>query len=857
MNRLLPIIAFLAGLLAVGWIGAGYIGGNPLALSMTLLITVFYLLGAWELYRYHRDTLATQRLLDGLSETPDNLPQWLGQIPTMLRQSVRLRIEGERVGLPGPALTPYLAGLLVLLGMLGTFLGMVVTLRGTGMALAQAADLQAIRASLAAPVQGLGFAFGTSIAGVATSAMLGLMSALCRRERQWTSQSLDAVAATVLRPYSQSWQRDESFRMLQQQASLMPALVDRLQDLAVSLEQHGKHTGQSLAEQQQVFHTKAEAAYVQLAGSVEQSLRAGVEDGARAAGAAIQPAVEALQAQTAAMPVLTERLQGMMEALERLDQDARREQLAQQEAFHARTETAHARLTESLEQQLSSSVAESIKAAGAVVAPAVAALQGQAAVVPALSDKLQELMAALENQGEAYRRQLLASQDTFHAKAESLQQQLAAMLEEQLKSSVSENAQAAGQAIRPVVDAALETLTQDTMTWRNTLAETVQQQLAGITAKLESSTDTVSGIWNQALDQYRTAGQENMQALQSLQTQFVQTSGQQVAEVLASVAQRLEDVNASVSRTWEDALIRQAEGNQVLADENRKALADAAAAVETHVLKLLSATEQANAELRTDLQSGDEARLAAWSAHADSITSTLQTQWTQAAAQVQERQEQICATLEQAAANISSNTAEQSQQTIAEIRQLMQAAAEAPKAAADVIAQLRAQISDGMARDNAVLEERGRMLETVETLLNAVNHAATEQRTAIDALVTTSSDLLDRVGTQFAQKVEQEAGKLAHVASQVTGSAVEVASLGEALGTAVQRFGESSEALGTGLQRIEEALEKAGARSDEQLAYYVAQAREVVDLTLMSQKQILEELQRAALNSEAQGEAKS
>src|SRR3546814_4133357 len=67
-----------------------------------------------------------------------------------------------------PVLTPYLVGLLVLLGMLGTFLGMVATLRGTGLALESSTDLAAIRASLAAPVQGLGFAFGTSVAGVAT-----------------------------------------------------------------------------------------------------------------------------------------------------------------------------------------------------------------------------------------------------------------------------------------------------------------------------------------------------------------------------------------------------------------------------------------------------------------------------------------------------------------------------------------------------------------------------------------------------------------------------------------------------------------------------------------------------------------
>ena len=72
------------------------------------------------------------------------LGDWLDQVHPTLQNPVRLRIEGERVGLPGPALTPYLAGLLVLLGMLGTFLGMVVTLNGAVFALEGTTDLQAI-----------------------------------------------------------------------------------------------------------------------------------------------------------------------------------------------------------------------------------------------------------------------------------------------------------------------------------------------------------------------------------------------------------------------------------------------------------------------------------------------------------------------------------------------------------------------------------------------------------------------------------------------------------------------------------------------------------------------------------------
>ncbi len=59
-------------------------------------------------------------------------------------------------------------------------------------------------------------------------------------------------------------------------------------------------------------------------------------------------------------------------------------------------------------------------------------------------------------------------------------------------------------------------------------------------------------------------------------------------------------------------------------------------------------------------------------------------------------------------------------------------------------------------------------------------------------------------------------------------------------------FSQSNDKLVGHLQRIEGALGKSIARSDEQLAYYVAQAREVIDLSIMSQKQIVEDMQQIA-----------
>ena len=89
--------------------------------------------------------------------------------------------------------------------------------------------------------------------------------------------------------------------------------------------------------------------------------------------------------------------------------------------------------------------------------------------------------------------------------------------------------------------------------------------------------------------------------------------------------------------------------------------------------------------------------------------------------------------------------------------------------------------------------------------------------------------------------------------ASASASALEIASLGDAFAAAVDAFGANNTQMAERLQTIERALEKSLLRSDEQLAYYVAQAREVVDLSLLAQRQIVDDLrqlevQRGALS---------
>ena len=93
-----------------------------------------------------------------------------------MRTAVEQRLV-TNVGPAGSGLAPALTGVLVLLGMLGTFIGLVLTLGGTADAVSNTADLSALRAALETPVRGLGLAFSASVAGVTASATLGLLLA--------------------------------------------------------------------------------------------------------------------------------------------------------------------------------------------------------------------------------------------------------------------------------------------------------------------------------------------------------------------------------------------------------------------------------------------------------------------------------------------------------------------------------------------------------------------------------------------------------------------------------------------------------------------------------------------------------
>lgn len=585
--------AFAIGLLVVAWVGLGFVGSSWLALVMTAAIAGVYLLGAFELRQFRAGSAALSAALADIREPVPELGHWLERVPATLRYPVRLRIEEERGALPGPALTPYLVGLLVMLGMLGTFLGMIVTFQGAVFALEGSADLQAMRSALAEPIKGLGLSFGTSVAGVAASAMLGLMSAISRRERLAVARQLDHRIATVLRPLSLSHQRRETFTALQAQAGALPRVVDQLEAMMERIEGRSRQLDDQLLARHVEFQRDATLAYTELARAVGASLQDSLAAGARAAGASITPVVES--------------------AMTRIVQDS--QQL-------------HVRLGDAAQAQ---------------------------------ADRLSQQFSATQERNLQAWTQLLAG------------------AEELVRSRMATEAR-----------------------WLGQHGERMDQ---------------LAQTWSTQLD-----------ALRQEEHRRGQAAVDRLGELQAAVAQHLATLGA-----------------------------------------------------------GLEAPMA----------------------------------------------------------RLLHTASEVPQAAAGVIAQLREETSGLAQRENLALQERTALLEQLGALLQVVTQAAGEQRAVIETLVASASGVLDQAAGRFAQVLEAHAGQAGEAAAHVAASSIELASVGEAFGQGMQLFQATNEKVIATLQRIEASLVRATARSDEQLAYYVAQAREVIDLSIASQQGLVEHLRQA------------
>ena len=585
MSRLLFFIAFAIGLAVVAWVGQRFLGSDLLALSVTAIIALVYGLGFIELMGFRRTTRQLAERLDSVPQSREQLEGWLSGLPEQVQFAVQKRIDGHFAALPSPQLTPYLVGLLVMLGLLGTFAGMIVTLSGAASALDGSTDLSVIRGALAAPIAGLSLAFGTSIAGVAASAMLGLASTLSRRERLQVSRKLDKTLRQRLHHLSADYQRQQAFLALESQASALPQMATAMETMTARMEQLGQQLEQSLTRNQQEFHCTVGDHYQTLADSVAQSLEKALESSTRLSAERIEP----------------------------------------------------------------------------IVTEAMTTLQSSAG-------KLHENWSA-----------------------------------------------------------------------------TTKQQLAELTGTFQKTTHEAGENWQQNLLAQQQASAEHNQLLREASQQGLDTLINRISDQLT----KLHEQEAARSEAANDRL----------------------AQLESTVTRHL-----------TELGSGLEAPMT----------------------------------------------------------RLIETASETPKAAAQVISQLQTEMARNSKRENELLEERQRLVQELDSLLESQRSNADSQRQAVDSLISGAGDTLTGISERFNVLIQEQSQQLGKLGEDITGSSQEVGALSEAFLQAVELFSASNTQLQGSLANIQKALDSAGSRHDEQLAYYVAQAREVIDLSVSSQKDVID-----------------
>jgi hypothetical protein len=755
MTRFIFTTVFLLGISVIAWMGVGFIGTNLLALTIIAVIACVYIAGFIELIQFRGATSSLNNFLYKLSiEQPllvTELDQKLSKLHASLLNSVRLRIEGERVPLPAPVLSPYLVGLLVMLGLLGTFAGMVDTLQGAVIALEGTTELQAVRAGLAAPIKGLGLAFGTSVAGVAASAMLGLLSTLSRRDRMLATRVLDSNISSSLRTFSLSFNRQETYKALQSQAQAFPEVVDKIELLTLQIEKMGADLGIKLVTDQEVFHDSVKQSYMHLATSVGESLKESISESGRITSEAV-------------LPIFKDAIQDISVCIAE------------------NVSRTHENLTETTKTQLDAISMQVLTASNEASASwKTGIIQHERSN----QDLVSKLNGALGSFNDSFQLKSTSLIESFEKSSQSL---LLVQANDNDKRFIVWR-----ESLETNQDRVNKLLEKTTITFSDELKQVNSLQkinLEGMVNQLASVSSSLMANWETSTNASISLHERLSETLQLVVSEVVGDSKSTTKAIMSEISQML--------KTSEELVATRVQTESEWLNSYEIRIKDVVSMVSTE-LKLLVEAEQTRGIQATD-----------------QLVKLEMTVATQLA--------------------VLGNALE------APMTRLIETASETPKAAAEVISHLRREISNNIERDNTLLEERAQIIESLDALFISLEQNSIGQRDAVEKLVNSSSSMLKDVGSHFTQHIESEVDKLTIVSDNFSGSAVEMASLGDAFSHSVQLFNQSTGCLIENLSRIEESLNTSTNKSDEQMAYYIAQAREIIDHSMSSQQVIIDQL---------------
>lgn len=879
MTRLVSLAAFATGAMIIFWMTQAVASGDLLAVTVMLLIAVAYTAGGAELLAYQRATESLRATLEaGGSAEETSLETWLAKLPDALKNSVRQRLTGESVGLPAPVLTPYLVGLLVMLGLMGTFVGMVETLSGAVQALEGSTELSAIRAGLAVPIQGLGLAFGTSVAGVAASAMLGLIAVLSRRDRIGVTRELDRQRDTRFKAFSLNHQRQQSYSAIQAQAEALPSVVEKLAALSDRLSAMGEQMvaandslGSRLLSNQETFEKSVREDFRKLTEGVADSLMASLVDSGKKAGETVKPVVEQMIGELA--QDLKARYQQLDDAaatrFENMDKQFAKTTEAVESAWQqglAKQQEANSNIAQRVTNILADGAARLVNESAERNTAWQRSLNAQREANEAMLERMQTLLAEsasrLETDSAERASQWQTSVESQRNANEALLGQVQTLFVSAAEQSASDNASrntqwhegielqrsanaALIEQIAAVLNSSAQQMLQDNEAKREAWQQALDSQLSANEALIEKVNSLLSDNTELMQSDFESRREENSRAIE-LQLSANTSLLSEVQNLLRDGARQLVEEAQSRSGAWQEGLAAQQASNAQLLGDVRNLLSNSAEQLAVGAQLRSDEVEALNAQLLAQQTAQLEAQQAAaiswqesFNERTTGLMAAMQAQHEQLQALEMARGEATANQLESLQANVAQQLAELGQSLGAPLGELIESSSEAPRVAAELMAKLRDEMSAGLERDNNLMAERNALLEDLQLLTMEIRENSASQREALELLLTQSGESLEKLS-------ERVGTSLGECSEQLAGTASEFAGFSEGFATAVAQFAENNSALQSSLENIVGALSQSGERSDEQMGYYVAQAREIIDHNLLSQQAILEKLEAVA-----------
>jgi len=301
------------GLFIVARTLRAYWGHDPIASAIVGAMGVALLYGLLELILRLRRASLLQHEIGALPLTPNEAT--VDAASPLLAGLLRARLEQVSAPSLGESVAPFLTGLLVMLGLLGTLLGLFETVRGASLALTSSADVDALRRSLTTPIDGLTRSFGCSAAGISASAMLGLAVALVRRREGRTLRALQSYATGPLRVLSPLRKQARALEQLAGQGLALPQASTALEQVGVQL---GALSTRLVSLQETALGAQKQA-LTELLGSLRGELGKVAAEAGSALHQRVAPLVEAAvtrtgQAAAQQVEALAESARGMNEA---------------------------------------------------------------------------------------------------------------------------------------------------------------------------------------------------------------------------------------------------------------------------------------------------------------------------------------------------------------------------------------------------------------------------------------------------------------------------------------------------------------------------------------------------------------